>query len=161
MYFLFNLSGVAFECGKLSRKNGNRIIELHSQGRRHEITPDTKWMIKPIGICRSPFKECFGTPRQATVNATVASQSINGTFDSSPAMMLGYIELFEGFGYEEALDALDGFSYVWIISYLHLTKPLVEDGNNKGWRSKVRPRRYTYSYSLLCFSILNMFFFNK
>jgi tRNA-Thr(GGU) m(6)t(6)A37 methyltransferase TsaA len=71
---------------------------------------------------RSPYKERFGTPRQPTVTTQVLHDR---------ALEAG-IELIEGRGYEEALCDLDGFTYIWVLSWLHL---------NRGWSPLVTPPR--------------------
>jgi tRNA-Thr(GGU) m(6)t(6)A37 methyltransferase TsaA len=71
-----------------------------------------------IGVLRSCFREKFGTPRQpgltpsATATLTIAREFL-------PA---------------QSLEGLSGFSHVWLISYLHLTK-------HKKFLSKVHPPR--------------------
>ena len=73
----------------------------------------------PIGFVESPYKERFGTPRQAVVNTQVlggdASEgAVVLTLDDAPAL----------------LQDLDGFSHLWIIAHMHL---------NTGWKARVRP----------------------
>jgi tRNA-Thr(GGU) m(6)t(6)A37 methyltransferase TsaA len=79
------------------------------------------WM-RPIGVVRSPYKERFGTPRQATVTRGAmgeAPQEAEIVLD--PARVPASI-----------LEGLAGFDYVWAIVWLHL---------NEGWRPMVTPTR--------------------
>src|SRR5579859_8012781 len=78
--------------------------------------------MEPIGVVRSPFVERVAAPRQATVGEA--------------AEVLGQIELFSGRGYEEALDGLERWQFVWVIFVFHRN---VEQG--RGWRPKVLPPR--------------------
>jgi tRNA-Thr(GGU) m(6)t(6)A37 methyltransferase TsaA len=77
---------------------------------------------KPIGVVRSPYKERFGTPRQAPVR--------QGTLGASE--QLGEIVLADNDRFREALENLEDFDYVWVLSYFHL---------NRGWSSRVSPPR--------------------
>jgi tRNA-Thr(GGU) m(6)t(6)A37 methyltransferase TsaA len=77
--------------------------------------------LQPVGIVRSPYRERHGTPRQAVVTAGVPGGAARGT-----------IELFEEVVPARALGGLEGFDYVWIVSWLHL---------NKHWNPTVVPPR--------------------
>ena len=79
--------------------------------------------LRPIAIARSPYKERFGAPRQASVTAE--------TRDGRVAE--GVIELLPEIP-AEALRSLEGFDYVWVIYAFHLNR----DG---GWPTLVRPPR--------------------
>jgi tRNA-Thr(GGU) m(6)t(6)A37 methyltransferase TsaA len=74
----------------------------------------------PIGVVRTPFAERLEAPRQAALAAEAE----------------GRIELFAGRGYEDALEGLDGWEYVWVVFVFHKN---VEEG--RGWRPKVLPPR--------------------
>ncbi len=78
--------------------------------------------LQPIGIVRSPYRERHGVPRQATVT--------EGIIGDGPAE--ARIELFEHVVPGRALGGLDGFEYVWVVSWLHL---------NKNWNPTVVPPR--------------------
>mmetsp|Transcript_3980 Transcript_3980/g.16854 ORF Transcript_3980/g.16854 Transcript_3980/m.16854 type:complete len:94 (+) Transcript_3980:118-399(+) len=78
--------------------------------------------VQAIGVVRSPYKERFGTPRQATV----WEQSIGN------APQDGEIHLIGDPRYEHALRGLDGFDYCWVICWMHL---------NTGWNPLVTPPR--------------------
>ena len=79
-------------------------------------------MMRPIGHVESPYKERFGTPRQAVVtNYTMGGVAQEGT-----------IVLRRDFPYKEALRDLEGFSHLWIIWHAHL---------NHGWKAMVTPPR--------------------
>ncbi|KAJ8907612.1 hypothetical protein NDN08_007722 [Rhodosorus marinus] len=82
----------------------------------------TAMSVQAIGVIRSPYKERFGTPRQATV----WEQSIGN------APQDGEIHLNGDPRYEHALRGLDGFDYCWVICWMHL---------NTGWNPLVTPPR--------------------
>ena len=69
---------------------------------------------------RSPFVERVSAPRQPS-----ADEGARAT-----------IELDEGKGYEDALEGLEGFEYLWVVFVFHRN---VED--DRGWRPKVLPPR--------------------
>lgn len=75
--------------------------------------------LRPIGIVRSPHKERHGTPRQAVLPADPTHRSDERT----------ELRLFGGgkLG-EHAVEDLEGFEFIWVISWLHL---------NHGWNNKV------------------------
>jgi tRNA-Thr(GGU) m(6)t(6)A37 methyltransferase TsaA len=75
----------------------------------------------PIAFARSPYKERFGAPHQASV--------IRGTREAREAE--GRIELAPEIPSETLLH-LDGFDYVWAIYVFHL---------NQGYKPLVRPPR--------------------
>jgi tRNA-Thr(GGU) m(6)t(6)A37 methyltransferase TsaA len=75
---------------------------------------------EPIGFVRSPFGERAEAPRQATLAAEVE----------------GRIELVPGRGYEDALEGLADWEYVWVLFVFHRN---VEQG--RGWKPKVLPPR--------------------
>jgi len=77
-------------------------------------------VFEPIGVVRSPFDERAAAPRQATVRPDV----------------VGRIELFEGRGYDHALEGLGAWEYAWVIFVFHRN---VEQG--RGWKAKVLPPR--------------------
>lgn len=76
------------------------------------------WEVKPIGKIESPYLLKHAAPRQATIGAANAS-----------AVAEGRILLFPG--YEACATALEGFDYVWVLSYLHL---------NSGFRTTIKPQ---------------------
>ena len=78
----------------------------------------------PIAIAHSPYKERFGTPRQASVTA----ESRDGE------VLTGTIELLPHV-HADALRSLDGFDYVWAIYVFHLNR----DGAR--WPTLVKPPR--------------------
>ena len=63
-----------------------------------------------IGVVRSPYKERHGTPRQ--------SQLQNPPPDYQP--VLAEVHLFAEHIPSVALQDLDGFERIWIVSWLHL-----------------------------------------
>jgi tRNA-Thr(GGU) m(6)t(6)A37 methyltransferase TsaA len=78
--------------------------------------------MEPIGVVRSPFTERLEAPRQATAPDAADTR--------------GRIELFPGRGYEDALDGLASWQYVWVLFVFHKN---VEQA--RGWKSKVLPPR--------------------
>lgn len=71
----------------------------------------------PIGVIKTPYTEKHLTPRQPGL---------------SPEPPEGVITLFPGFNFEQALEDLDGFERVWILSWFD---------RNEGWTPKVLPPR--------------------
>lgn len=74
--------------------------------------------LAPIGIVHSPHKERHGTPRQAVLPADPSLRPTEETV----------LELFDTVFTPHATEDLEGFSYLWVIAWLHL---------NHGWRNKV------------------------
>ncbi|GIK52055.1 MAG: tRNA (N6-threonylcarbamoyladenosine(37)-N6)-methyltransferase TrmO [Planctomycetaceae bacterium] len=75
-----------------------------------------------IGHVHSPYKERFGTPRQPVVTAqTIEDRALDAR-----------IELLPGMNFEQALQDLAGFEYIWVLAWLHL---------NSGWNPQVVPPR--------------------
>ena len=79
-----------------------------------------QYVFEPIGVVRSPFTERVEAPRQAAAGRGVE----------------GRIELYPGRGFEDALEGLGGWEYVWILFVFHRN---VEEG--RGWKPKVQPPR--------------------
>ncbi len=80
-----------------------------------EVTFSTNFRIKPIGIVRSPYQHRLNTPKQATIEKNGGKQP-------------GRIDIFSPF--LECLDSLEGFDYIWAITYMHL---------NSGYKTKIKP----------------------
>jgi tRNA-Thr(GGU) m(6)t(6)A37 methyltransferase TsaA len=78
--------------------------------------------LQPIGVVRSPYRERFGTPRQATV----AAGSATGQAEEAT------LELFGDRVPPDILRDLDGFSHLWAIVWFD---------RNEGWRPTVTPTR--------------------
>lgn len=78
--------------------------------------------LRPIGWVRSPYTERHGTPRQ--------SQLQSAPEDYTPA--IAQLELFPDVIPPESLKDLDGFEYLWVITWLHL---------NHHWNPTVMPPR--------------------
>jgi tRNA-Thr(GGU) m(6)t(6)A37 methyltransferase TsaA len=72
--------------------------------------------LKPIGVVRSPFKERVDAPRQPSAARGVA----------------GSIELFSGHNFEQALEDIQSFNFIWVVFWFHL---------NTSWKPKVSPPR--------------------
>src|SRR5690606_8194882 len=75
--------------------------------------------LEPIGVVRSPFRERFGTPVQASPPPPEGIQPSR-------------LELFPERVPAEALLGLEGMEYIWVLGYLHL---------NHGFRAQVMPPR--------------------
>jgi tRNA-Thr(GGU) m(6)t(6)A37 methyltransferase TsaA len=73
--------------------------------------------LHPIGIIRTPFLDRADAPRQPCAEV----KSSEGTIVLNP-----------GQNFDQALDDLDGFECIWIVSWFH---------KNKNWKPKVRPPR--------------------
>ena len=71
--------------------------------------------IEPIGIVHTPYTSRYLAPRQPGM----ADVPVAGT-----------IELFPGKNFEQALEDLRGFDYVWVLFWFN---------RNKGWKPKVLP----------------------
>jgi tRNA (adenine37-N6)-methyltransferase len=81
------------------------------------VVSDEKFQIEPIGFIESPYDRKFGVPKQATISNV-----------EQPARE-GRIRLLPEF--REALEELEGFDYIWAITYMHL---------NRGYKLKVNPK---------------------
>jgi tRNA-Thr(GGU) m(6)t(6)A37 methyltransferase TsaA len=73
--------------------------------------------LTPIGIIRTPYQEKQHAPRQPGVDKT---------------SVIGTIELYPDKNFDQALEYLNGFERVWIISWFH---------KNSDWKPKVLPPR--------------------
>jgi len=82
----------------------------------------TSIQLSVIGHVCSPYRERFGTPRQAVIS----KQTLNA------APQNAYIQLVDNEKLRMALRGLDKFERCWIISYMHL---------NQGWNPLVKPPR--------------------
>ncbi len=69
-----------------------------------------KITIHPIGVIHSPYKERHGTPRQSQLRYAPPSYQ--------PA--IARVELFADIVPTLALKDLEGFEYIWLITWLHL-----------------------------------------
>lgn len=81
-------------------------------------TQGESYALKPIGWLRADFKQKFGTPRQGSL-----AKNSRATVELAPE--------WRGRG---ILSGLEGFSHVWIVSYLHLSV-------TRRQRGKVHPPR--------------------
>ncbi len=82
----------------------------------HRESMDLSISMAPIGVVHSHYKERFAAPRQPTLETPTAAR----------------IELKREMNLEQALQDLDGFSYIWVIYWMHL---------NRGWNPTVLPPR--------------------
>jgi tRNA (adenine37-N6)-methyltransferase len=72
-------------------------------------------LLRPIGVIRTPFTSKYSAPRQP---GTARGKSV------------GIITLNEGSNFEQALEDLAGFEYVWVLFWFH---------ENANWKPKVLP----------------------
>ena len=72
--------------------------------------------VRPIGVVHSPFKERVDAPRQP-----ILARGVEGS-----------IELFSGRNFEQALEDIQGFNFIWVVFWFHL---------NTTWKPKVSPPR--------------------
>ncbi len=75
----------------------------------------TTMSIEPIGVIQSPYRELAETPRQPRI-----------------ANVRARIELFKGRGFEDAISDLEGWDYIWVLTWMHRVRT---------WRPKVQPPR--------------------
>lgn len=75
--------------------------------------------LHPIGVIHTPFQDRAQAPRQPRAERETAE---------------GKIVLNPGHNFEQALEDLAGFDYIWIVSWFHL---------NTNWKPKVLPPRGT------------------
>ncbi len=73
--------------------------------------------LTPIGVIHTPYNEKYHAPRQPGVDKET---------------IIGTIELFAHKNFEQALEDIEGFDYVWILFWFH---------KNVDWRPKVLPPR--------------------
>jgi tRNA (adenine37-N6)-methyltransferase len=78
--------------------------------------PVTPLTLNPIGVVHSPFKERVDAPRQPS-----AARGVTGT-----------IEIFSGHNFEQALEDIQSFNFIWVLFWFHL---------NTTWKPKVSPPR--------------------
>ncbi len=71
--------------------------------------------IQPIGVIHTPFHSKYSAPRQPA---------------SAMGKTVGIITLSEHRNFEQALEDIEGFEYVWVIFWFH---------KNKNWKAKVLP----------------------
>lgn len=72
--------------------------------------------LQPIGVVRSPFIERVDAPRQPS-----AARGVEGS-----------IEVFSGRNFEQALEDIQSFNFIWVLFWFHL---------NSTWKPKVQPPR--------------------
>lgn len=81
----------------------------------HEDSDSSTIQIEPIGVIHSPYRELAETPRQPRL-----------------ANVRARIELAEGRGFEDAISDLEGWDYIWVLTWMHRART---------WRPKVQPPR--------------------
>jgi tRNA-Thr(GGU) m(6)t(6)A37 methyltransferase TsaA len=73
--------------------------------------------LHPIGVIRTPFRDRADAPRQPRARRDPSE---------------GIVVLRPGLNFEQALEDLDGFEFIWIVSWFH---------KNANWKTKVLPPR--------------------
>jgi tRNA-Thr(GGU) m(6)t(6)A37 methyltransferase TsaA len=76
---------------------------------------DRNLEILPIGVVHTPYNSKYAAPRQPA---------------TSPENTVGVITLNDHSNFDQALDDLEGFDYIWVIFWFH---------KNKNWKPKVLP----------------------
>ena len=94
--------------------DGNPADHTDSVGFPEEV------VLRPIGVVRSPYKERYGTPRQAPVRGSHRPAALE------PAQVV----LFDEYKPDLSLRDLEEFDRVWLLTALHL---------NDRWAPLVRP----------------------
>ncbi len=87
-----------------------------------------QWTINNIAILHSPCKEKFAVPRQSGL---------------APGL-IGQIEILSPYDQDEAFQALDGFSHIWVLGMFHQIKFKTKSDNEtqpRQWQPTVRPPR--------------------
>lgn len=98
--------------------NKQNLSSLISRNIKPGITDiNTKFNCCSIGIVDSPYKHKLGTPKQATISREQGGKQI------------GTIRLFPA--YKDCILGLDGFDYIWVISWMHY---------NKGFKTIIKPK---------------------
>ena len=124
---------------RIWKKNSDSADYSGAAG-RVPTTPESRWPVLAVGVIESPYVTKYDTPKQATI-----SRHDGGA-------RAGSIRLFPG--YEECIDQLDGFDFIWVITYMHL---------NSGFKKKIRPMpregssSYDIIYCLICFGTLRYY----
>lgn len=100
------------------RKNAAFVLSADYSGAAGRVvtTPESRWDVLAVGVVVSPYSMKYDTPKQATI-----SRHDGGA-------QAGSIKLFPG--YEDCIDQLDGFDFIWVITYMHL---------NSGFKKKIKP----------------------
>ena len=107
----------AFQTKSLRRDTSLTLSADYSGAAGRVITtPESRWDVLAVGVVVSPYSMKYETPKQATI-----SRHDGGA-------QAGSIKLFPG--YEDCIDKLDGFDFIWVITYMHL---------NSGFKKKIRP----------------------
>lgn len=104
-----SLSGFLRRCSRRTSVKPSNI-------RCFTVFSDEDFHLKAIGFVQSPYDRKFGVPKQATIG------------HGEQPCQTGRIQLLPEFC--EALDGLQGFDYVWVITHMHL---------NRGFKIKIKP----------------------
>lgn len=89
----------------------------HTQKGKPQAKVSFSSQINAVAICRTPYKQKFGIPRQpGLVNAT------------------GYIEFEPAFNHVDAVRGIEQYSHLWLLFCFH-------ENLAQGWKTTVRPPR--------------------
>eukprot|EP01039_Chlorochromonas_danica_P006724 gene6724-7433_t len=110
----------------LSKPWAHSVSVLHE---RPATTPDRRWSVLPVGKVECSYLSKLGVPRQATILPKNETLTEDGKVVTYKPLERGRIVLFPGF--EDCIADLDGFDYIWIISWMHV---------NSGFKRKIRPQ---------------------
>lgn len=103
----------------MNKPLGHKAPQDHTR----DATHPEGWVMRPIAVARSPYKERFGAPRQASITTeTREGEHAEGVIELLPDVP------------REVLRDLEGFDYVWAIYVFHLDEP-------GRWRPLVKPPR--------------------
>jgi tRNA-Thr(GGU) m(6)t(6)A37 methyltransferase TsaA len=83
-------------------------------------------VIHPIGIVHTPYHDRYDTPRQSVRTGLANDLGVK------EETVIGTVELFAHQNFEQAVDDLSGFDYIWIIFWFN---------KNEEWKPKVLPPR--------------------
>ena len=93
----------------------------HDRNKKKSDNQNNELLVKPIGVIRSIYRLCVGTPRQGLLAGDAR----------------GRIELYKlgDSSIRDSVSGLEGFSYIWIIFQFHLNTK----SSRKGVKSKISP----------------------
>jgi tRNA (adenine37-N6)-methyltransferase len=81
---------------------------------RYDLPAEAEYILKPIGVVRSPYRMREDAPRQATVG-----EAIEAVIVLRP-------------GLQNALQDLEGFDRLWVVAWFH---------HSRGWKQQIMPPR--------------------
>ena len=129
---------------KAEKKNN-----AHDRNKKKSDNQNNELLVKPLGVIRSIYRLCVGTPRQGLLAGDAR----------------GRIELYKlgDSSIRDSVSGLQGFSYIWIIFQFHLNTK----SSRKGVKSKISPPALggkkvslSHSFVLQLLFYLPIFIFN-